>query len=234
MRFSLSRHCVSLGLLIAVAILPPSANAQGILRDLFRDFNGGPATEPTKMNVPGKTVRIKVGQVVTARWLGKPQWAVRGQIKFGPLRLTKDGVSNEWNVSKFRCLDDDDVKGPFETRNNYDKGDYGIYDFNVAPIILEFDLPADQRLSGQNITADLAMQVDYAGRDNRPFEAPFVSPKTAAMETPVTIKVASAEEAKQYNSIADSGALHQLTFYGGLAGCVVFLLIVGNFLWGRR
>jgi len=74
MRTPLNRTFGWFMVLIAIAIVNPKlAGAQGILRDLFRAANRGALTEPTRLNVPGKTVRIKVGQVETAAWAGVPQ-----------------------------------------------------------------------------------------------------------------------------------------------------------------
>jgi len=51
--------------LIAIAIInPPSARAQGILRDHFRAANRGALPEPTTLNVPGRTVRIPTPALV--------------------------------------------------------------------------------------------------------------------------------------------------------------------------
>jgi hypothetical protein len=223
--------------LIAIAIVnPPSARAQGILRDLFRAANRGALPEPTTLNVPGKTVRIKVGQVETAAWAGTPQWLVQGEIKFGPLRLTKDGDANgEWNIPTAHCIEVDEVKKPLgDSFYNYDKTDNGLFDSVTSPVILEFVLPNDQRLYGQTLTADLTMHVDYVGLQKRPYQAPIPSTMSATMATPVLIKVASVEEAKQYSAIGESNTWHQIKFYGGLGLCLVFLLVVGRFLFGGR
>jgi hypothetical protein len=236
--FSLLRNLGWLATLIAIAIVnPPSAKA-GTGRDLWRLANRGSLPEATKINVPGKTVRVMVGEVETATWAGKPQWVVEGVIKFGPLRLTKDGTNIEWNTPDVHCLVVEDLKtiAPYQgtSYSEYDKKDNGAFESITAPIILEFVLPDDQRLYGQTLTAELAMNIAYLGLQMRPYQPPIISPMNTTMETPVAIKIASVEEAKKYSALADSVAVQQFKFYAVIIGCCVFLMAVGYFLWGRH
>lgn len=218
---------------MAFSILnPPLVKGQGIFRDLYRAANRGPIPEPTKLNVPGKAVRIQVGQIRAATWAGKPQWIVGANFHFGPLRLAADGATLEWKVPDAHCLFDEDVKEL--ATSDYDKDDNGIFDSIDVPIILEFRMPLDQRLYGQTLTADLVMSVEYAGVEPQPYQPPVVSLKAAVMQTPVSVRVASVEEAKHYGSLTDSGAYHSIKFYGGLGLVLVFLLIMGRFLFGGR
>jgi hypothetical protein len=231
---------IPLGLLLGfVAVLAafvssPVANAS-VGGDLLKAANGGPAPEETSVNVPGKTVRIRVGVIDAATWLGKPIWNVDGDIKFGPLRLMIGGTPIEWSVADAHCLGEDKgLEKSTDPNIDYDKANGGNIETRHWPIILEFVLPNDPRLYGQTVTADLAMHVAYLGRQGRPYMPPVTSSMNATMQTPVSIKIASVEEAKHYNSFLDSDFIHGAFFYIVTIGCFLFLLAVANFLWGKK
>ena len=221
-------------LAMVFAIVNPYAASAQILKDLLQAANSGPIPRETDMNVPGKTVRIKVGEINTATWIGKPIWNVDGEIKFGPLHFNINGTPIELNVTGVQCLGlDDQLEKSTSANVEYDK-ENGSPAPKHWPIILEFKLPKDERLYSQTVTAHLKMRVEYLGIQNRSYQAPTVSPTDATMESPVSFKIASAEDAKKYSSIGNSDAFQNITFYGGLAFCFVLLIVIGNVFFGHR
>jgi len=222
-------------LLVLSGLAPTAAYSQSLLRDLFRASNQGPLPEPTTTNVPGKTVRIKVGEVEAATWAGRPQWLLDGPVKFGPLHLSGKGNNAEWNVPDVHCLVVENLTQLDDRYSEYDRKD-NVAEWETVnyPIVLEFVLPNDQKLYGQTLTADLQLNVKYMGLERIPYEPPRLTEKHQSMTMPVSFKVATAEEAKHYSGVSDSGFIRNLKFYGALLGCFLFLLLIGRLFFGRR
>jgi len=226
---------VGVWLIVIFAIVIPYSTDAQILQDLFKSANSGPPPQESQINVPGKTVRIKVGEIRTATWVGKPIWNVEGEIKFGPLHFAINGTQVVLDVTNVECLGlDDALEKSTNSDISYDKENDGSPESKNWPAIIEFTLPNDQRLFGQTVTANLQMQVAYLGLQNRPYQAPIVSPMDATMSNLVSFKIASAEDAKKYSAIDNSDTFQQFKFYIGLAFILVLFVVAGNIAFGRR
>ena len=228
MRRLFSGKCRSfLLLLVFTGLASTLAYSQNLARDLFRASRRGPLPTATEKNVPGKTVRIKVGEVEAAAWGGLPQCLLEGPVKFGPLRIAGNADNAEWNVPDVHCLVVEDLNHLDTRYSDYDKKDNGAeWETVNYPIVLEFVLPNDQRLYGQTLTADLQLNVKYMGSQRIPYEPPQLREMHQSMKTPVSFTVATVEEAKHYSAVLDSGFASGVTYYGAILVCILIAIAV--------